>query len=218
MDRSSGELLKPLPYVDGKPLCRDPLYKVGVLGEICYDGDLSETQEPEVKVGQGRDEQKQQQPKPLAGKLKIITINVEPQSIVCIRYPLGTDMVCNQNAEDPKTTFTFNNLSIPNNQHFEACSYAIYDVNDIRCIQGINLPTPRSEIVNMSLATGSTEPQNEEEGESITEDNSNDNGSGSDSDNGDGDRDDNSSSLPPEENLLPAELIEEEGNDDNGDE
>jgi hypothetical protein len=33
----TGETLKPLPYKNGLPLCHDPLYDAGVLGNSCYD-------------------------------------------------------------------------------------------------------------------------------------------------------------------------------------
>jgi hypothetical protein len=42
----TGETLKPLPYKNGLPLCHDPLYDAGVLGNSCYDELDHDTCEP----------------------------------------------------------------------------------------------------------------------------------------------------------------------------
>ena len=63
-------------------------------------------------------QQQQPQPQPQQQRLKVITTNVQPQSIVCIMYPLDTDLACNQNFENNTKKLTFNKLPIPKNQRY----------------------------------------------------------------------------------------------------
>lgn len=37
LDTETGEIIKPLPYRGGFPVCHDPLYSAGLLGPTCFD-------------------------------------------------------------------------------------------------------------------------------------------------------------------------------------
>jgi hypothetical protein len=36
-DTVTGDIVKPLPFANGVPLCHDPLYEAGLLGSTCHD-------------------------------------------------------------------------------------------------------------------------------------------------------------------------------------